>query len=255
MTRYNGLRVQSYCREWVALFLLFLPFVSIGCEESDKSPRTDTAAQIDDDTGGEDTSTGIEVVEETEPDCDPVVYEPYPFITEVLEVEYGTGAGFGQESFPEIIFGPPVGYGEYRGSLDVLTLGEGGSITVGFDILIPDGDGADIIVFENPFVGWLETGVVSASIDGETWFEWPCDAVDADNNFPGCAGVTPTQSHPDNCIDARDPALAGGDAFDLADIGLSEAKYIRITDSGANTLGGFDLDAIAIVHGVSNQQN
>lgn len=241
-------RVQSYCREWVSLFPLFLPFASMACDDPDKSPNSDTATQVENDTGSEDTA--IEAVE-TEPDCDPVVYEPYPFITEVISVNYGEGAGFGQESFPDIVLGAPLGYGEYRGSLDVLTLGEGGSITVTFDVLIQDGYGPDVIVFENPFVGWLETGIVSASIDGETWYTWPCDPLDADNNFPGCAGVTPTMSNPDNCIDAREPLLAGGDAFDLADIGLTEAKYIRVTDSGANTLGGFDLDAIAIIHGQS----
>lgn len=241
-------RVQSHCREWAALFPLFLPLASVACEDADKSTTTDTATHATDDIDAEDT--GIEAVE-TEPDCDPVVYEPYPFITKVISVNYGEGAGFGQESFPDIVLGSPIGYGEYRGSLDVLTLGEGGSITVTFDVLIQDGDGPDVIVFENPFVGWLETGVVSASVDGENWYTWECDPLDADNNFPGCAGVTPTMSHPDNCIDARDPLLAGGDAFDLADIELTEAKFIRVTDSGTNTLGGFDLDAIAIIHGQS----
>ena len=62
---------------------------------------------------------------------------------------------------------------------------------------------------------------------------------------------SPSLSHPNNCIDARDPELAGGDAFDLADIGLSEAKYIRVTDSGTSGPGGFDLDAISIVNGIS----
>ena len=42
---------------------------------------------------------------------------------------------------------------------------------------------------------------------------------------------------------------AGGDAFDLADLGLESANFVRIVDSGANILGGFDLDAVVIVHG------
>jgi hypothetical protein len=53
--------------------------------------------------------------------------------------------------------------------------------------------------------------------------------------------------------DPTDPAAAGGDAFDLADIGVAHARFVRITDSGANTYdgetGGFDLDAIAVVNG------
>ena len=44
-----------------------------------------------------------------------------------------------------------------------------------------------------------------------------------------------------------------GDAFDLADLGLSRARYIRIQDTGSNDYagltGGFDLDAVAIVNG------
>jgi hypothetical protein len=65
----------------------------------------------------------------------------------------------------------------------------------------------------------------------------------------GCAGVSPVYSHPSNCIDARDPALAGGDGFDLADIGLESARYIRIVDANTSGLGGFDLDSVAVVNG------
>ena len=65
-----------------------------------------------------------------------------------------------------------------------------------------DGDGPDIIVFENVFIGWYETGIVSASMDGETWFTWDCDTEDSDNGYPGCAGASPSLSHPNNCIDA-----------------------------------------------------
>ncbi len=220
----------------------------IGCGESDN----DSATPNVEDTAHLDTADDGNEVQNAETDCEPVTYTPYPFVAEVVDVQYGEGAGFGQESFPDIVLGPPQGFGEYRGSLDVLTLGEGGSITLAFEQSIVDVEGPDFIVFENVFVGWLETGIVSASEDGETWFTWACDPVDADNNFPGCAGVNPTLSHPDNCIDARDPLLAGGDAFDLSDIGLSEVQYIRIEDSGANTLGGFDLDAVAIIHGQPN---
>ncbi len=46
--------------------------------------------------------------------------------------------------------------------------------------------------------------------------------------------------------------LAGGDAFDLAELGLSTARFVRIIDSGTSdytgTSGGFDLDALAVVH-------
>jgi hypothetical protein len=55
-----------------------------------------------------------------------------------------------------------------------------------------------------------------------------------------------------NQIDPLDPATAGGDAFDLADLqndgGISEVRYVRITDR-ADLSGDFDLDAVAVVHG------
>ena len=44
-----------------------------------------------------------------------------------------------------------------------------------------------------------------------------------------------------------EPAQAGGDPFDLADLGVKQARYIRIKDAGVSSLGkdskGFDLDA------------
>jgi len=45
-------------------------------------------------------------------------------------------------------------------------------------------------------------------------------------------------------------ATAGGDAFDLADVGLAEARYVRITDRGdlGGLAGVFDLDAVGIVN-------
>ena len=44
-----------------------------------------------------------------------------------------------------------------------------------------------------------------------------------------------------------DPATAGGDPFDLADVGLTWARYVRVTDRPGDGLV-FDLDAIAIVN-------
>jgi hypothetical protein len=45
--------------------------------------------------------------------------------------------------------------------------------------------------------------------------------------------------------------LTGGDAFDLAALGLVEVGYVRIQDLGLGgeaPSGGFDLDAVAVVH-------
>ena len=53
---------------------------------------------------------------------------------------------------PGIVFGPPGNATPTTGSLDVLSLGHGGSITLAFtDNEIVDGPGPDFIVFENPF--------------------------------------------------------------------------------------------------------
>ncbi|MFN9910046.1 MAG: cell surface protein, partial [bacterium] len=66
-------------------------------------------------------------------------------------------------------------------------------------------------------------------------------------------GVESVWAHPDNGLDPTDPAVAGGDAFDLAALGLPRARFVRVVDSGLNpyegVAGGFDLDAIAIVNG------
>ena len=180
-------------------------------------------------------------------------WDAHRFATRVISFSPGPNAGFGQSKLPGVVLGPPRGAGGEAGSLDVVSLGDKGSIVLGFDDDIVDGPGVDLIVFENAFPGNVETGVVSASEDGTTFHSWPCAADDADGGYPGCAGVHPVFANTDtNGIDPTDPAVAGGDAFDLAAVGLARAKFIRIEDSGANQYagitGGFDLDAVAIVH-------
>lgn len=185
-----------------------------------------------------------------------------PYADEVVEFLPGPGAGFGQDRFPSIVLGPPVGAGLDSGSLDVLSLGKSGSITLRFtDIAVTDGPGVDLLVFENPFLiaggprAFTERAKVSVSDDGVRWYEFPCAPSDAANNYPGCAGVRPVTANPAAGISATDPAVAGGDGFDLATVGLSRARYVRIQDSGTNgsagTSAGFDLDGVAVVNGVS----
>lgn len=144
------------------------------------------------------------------------------------------------------------------GSLNVLSLGRGGSIVVEFtDIELVDGPGVDLLVFENPFDSpagrFIETGVVAVSEDGRTWYEFPCDTTRAAEGYPGCAGVRQVYASPENGIAATDPATAGGDGFDLGTLGVTRARFVRIRDSGANEYdgisGGFDLDAVAVVNG------
>lgn len=175
------------------------------------------------------------------------------FPDRVVRFEPGEGAGFGAAKMPGVVLGPPAGGGAGAGSLDVVSLGRQGLIELAFDDeVVFDGPGPDLIVFENAFSTWLERGEVSVSADGVQWHTFPCAADDAAGGFPGCAGVTPVLAHPDNGVDPHDPAVAGGDAFDLATLGLDEVRFVRVRDAGSNDYGGpgggFDLDAVAAVH-------
>jgi hypothetical protein len=195
-------------------------------------------------------------------DCKPGAAPSDPFV-DCIESFTPEGAVFGQDQLPQIVLGPPIAGDGSTGSVDVLALGCGGEITLYFDEpALVDGPGPDFIVFENPLpVGkktFVEPARVLVSADGLEWRAFPCDPV-ADHPPLGCAGVAQVHSSPDNMIDPTDPALAGGDAFDLADVGLTSARYVRLLDVGETYYGartwcgggggGFDLDAIAALHG------
>jgi hypothetical protein len=187
------------------------------------------------------------------------------FITKVVSFERGPCSGFGLDQMPEIVEGPPVGAGAEMGSTDVFSLGNGGEIVVSFEPnAIVDGPGVDFIVFENPFdygdgQRFVEPGEVSVSEDGVTWTAFPCtdktqDEPDGGWGATRCGGMHVVYSNPDNGISPLDPKTAGGDPYDLADIGVKQAKYVRIVDkviesSWCYDTNGFDLDAIAIVNG------
>ncbi|MFP2933092.1 cell surface protein, partial [Pyxidicoccus sp. 3LG] len=108
-----------------------------------------------------------------------------PYADEVVSFVPGEGAGFGQDLYPGVVLGPPSGMGPANGSLDVLSLGRAGKITLRFtDVGVVDGPGVDLLVFENAFalVGgttYSETGVVEVSEDGTTWHAFPCASTDA----------------------------------------------------------------------------
>jgi hypothetical protein len=184
-----------------------------------------------------------------------------PYAASIESFSPGDGAGFNQDKLPEIVLGPPKGLGTGQGSLDVVSLGSGGEIVLGFgDREIVDGAGADLIVFENPF--WpggdatqvfAELGEVSVSEDGEVWHTFACDTEgDGEGHYAGCAGVTPTLAFDASELTPLDPARTGGDAFDLANLALSRARFVKIRDlrtlEPSATTGGFDLDAVGAVH-------
>lgn len=174
----------------------------------------------------------------------------------VVTYEPDEGSDFGAAGLPGVVLGPP------RGIEDVVSLGCGGRIVLGFEAGIVDGPGDDFIVFENPFsVDFPEAGLVAVSVDGCTWMEFPCEPTMGDlGSLEGCAGRTPVAALPDSGLDPLDPAVAGGDAFDLAELGLDRVHWIEIRDvsgaywdeafcdPGQGGKGGFDLDAVGVVH-------
>ncbi len=179
-----------------------------------------------------------------------------PWADSVVSVNYGTGAGFGQDYFPENVLGPPdsnaTPFQPAADAAELLSLGSGGEIVLAFlDGGISNGPGYDFTIFENPFfIGgdtlqvFRETGFVAVSQDGILWLEFPWDPL----TLNGLAGVTPVNGN----ADPTDPANSGGDSFDLADLGLASATYLRITDTAGIIADGgdsFDLDSVAAIHG------
>ena len=189
---------------------------------------------------------------------------------------------------PGIVLGPPGNTTPTNGSLSVLSLGHGGRITLEFtDNEIVDSPGPDFIVFENPFFCtavpptaadpysvFAEPGIVEASADGIDFRMFPYDAAALSQvvsictdksllpRLIGLAGVTPSFTGnylvPDDPL-VFDPAAPGGvtghggDAFDLATVGLARARFVRITDPDLpigvpGPSDGLDLDAVVAIH-------
>jgi hypothetical protein len=187
--------------------------------------------------------------------------ETLPYARSVESFTPGEGAGFGESSLPDVVLGPPRGMGERSGSLHVLSLGVGGEIVLGFgERTIVDEPGPDFVVFENAFwpggvrsMVYAELGEVSVSEDGETWLTFPCDSEgDGEGGFSGCAGASPTLEFDPLALVPLDLANSGGDAFDLADLELPSARFVKIIDLGtlepAGTSSGFELDAVGLAH-------
>jgi hypothetical protein len=214
-----------------------------------------------------------------------MVGDPYP--DAVTSSVIGTNGGFNQAALPAVVLGPPAGSGLFGGSLDAFSLGLEGEIVLVFtDNVIVDGPGDDLSVFENPFFTtglfeiiddlFSEAATVSVSQDGSNWSSFACANEVGDHPFyPGCAGVYPALANGET--DDRHPSVpteippiesfigqakpnvvvpdgSGGDSFDLADVGLAWARYVRIeaADHVVGPFGpdnaGFDLDAVAAIN-------
>lgn len=183
------------------------------------------------------------------------------FASELVDHSFGPGQDTGQDGFPDLVFGPPQGKGADQGATEgVVSLGNGGWVVLGFGgNVIVDGPGVDFIVFENAFrYGadgenvFAELATVSVSTDGEHWVDFPCTASEAP--YGSCAGWHPVVANGDEQeLTELDPNTAGGDGYDLAQVCMEHARYVRITDRedlDAALDGVFDLDAVGIVNGV-----
>ncbi|MCS6799586.1 MAG: cell surface protein [Myxococcota bacterium] len=247
MSRTEGALGVRFAR--ASLFLL-----AVGCASHDapRGPRPDTAADafVADVTGTD--AQGTDALPSD------AATAGSPFAVAVVRFEPGRNAGFGQDRLPDVVLGPPRGGGEAMGSLHVVSLGVGGLIELELGRDAVDGPGPDLLVFENPFFragsteSFAEPGAVALSADGMHWTELPCDPTPP--AYTGCAGARPVFANAEtNGLDPRDPDEAGGDAFDLASVGLERARFVRIRDVGPDrsfggNAGGFDLDAVAVVH-------
>lgn len=179
----------------------------------------------------------------------------------------GLYASFGDSS-------QALGYAEGT-SVDVVSLGDKGSITLTFNYPIENGDGPDFVVFENSFSdSYLEFAHVEVSTDGETFVRFPSISnIQTDVQTATYANSDASLVH----------NLAGkyrqgfGTPFDLQDlvdsagIDLMDINYVRIIDvvgsidplygtydSQGHLIndpyktdfesGGFDLDAVGVIH-------
>ncbi len=226
-----------------------------------------------------------------------------PFADEV--VSFRPLAPSGQN--PAAALGAPSGRGLYDYSRNVVSLharsaGEaeadppyGGTIILKFTgNMVVNDSGPDFTVFENPCYPegaapeerWMEPAVVAVSQDGENWREFPfryslrydrggMERINISQPYSyryGFAGINPVFSH-NGYPDPTNPAVSGGDHFDLDDLPgepFTWIQYLRITSTGDRWLAGdngtlirhtdyrgslsgtdssgFDLDAVSAIN-------
>jgi hypothetical protein len=167
----------------------------------------------------------------------------------------------------------------------IVSLGDGGQITLGFAQPIFNGAGPDFAVFENGFasggLAFLELGFVDVSSDDMNFFRFPSVSLTQNTAQIGSFGTM----DPTNLYDLAGKDLANvGTPFDLQELvplypqlDVNNVKYIRVTDVignvntnlGANTFSrdslgnvindpwptasassGFDFDAVGVLNAV-----
>ena len=187
-------------------------------------------------------------------------------------------ASFGEEA---LVAGVP------GGTFDVVSLGDGGSATVTFASPIYNGEGPDFAVFENGLhpdtdstmtLYFLELAFVEVSSDGVNFFRFPAvTTVPSDKQVGGFDAMNPAQIH--NFAGKYEAFY--GTPFDLDEVennsllDKNKVTHVRIIDvvgcikpeyathdAEGNIVndpwptsfdtGGFDLDAIGVIHDLAH---
>lgn len=160
----------------------------------------------------------------------------------------------------------------------VVSLGDGGQITVSFAHAITDGPGTDFAVFENGVTDtFLELGFVEVSSNGADFFRFASVSLTQTDTQIGSFGALDAT----NLSNLAGKYRAGfGTPFDLAELSgisplldISHVRYVRIIDvvgsidpayatfdskghkvndlwPTAFASGGFDLDAVGVLNQV-----
>lgn len=184
--------------------------------------------------------------------------------------------GMVNAGLPEHATGSPDG--------SIVSLGDSGIAVLTFPVYITNGPGADFAVFENgfpnpgnPAEAFLELAFVEVSSDGEHFFRFPAQSLtQADSQISSIAG----QDYMDAALlnNLAGKYIAGyGVPFDLQELDgttgldINRITHVRIVDvigtigvHGTNDVnghrindpyptafpaGGFDLDAVGVIHG------
>lgn len=187
--------------------------------------------------------------------CAPSLAFGQSFVAADSVVGYLPGTGSGTFD-PNFALGLPLSQsGTFPGS-HVTSLGEGGSLTLGFSTNIVDGPGVDLLVMENGFefpTGsgriFAEVAFVEVSSNGVDFARFPTRYAgptgplanfgsEPMGTYAGMTGGLPVFADANlNNLRPDDPTEAGGEAFDLT-----------VLQSHALVLGGqLDLNAIGFV--------
>ena len=185
-------------------------------------------------------------------------------------------ASFGRES---------NALGRPGGTMDVVSLGDGGTAIVTFDSPICNGKGPDFAVFENGFANaadpdtWaLELAFVEVSSDGENFFRFPAVTyVQTETQLDNGGATDPAQIHnfaskygafygtPFDLDEVEDNDLLDKNRVThvrLVDVvGCIDPEYATYDSQGhivnnpwptSFASSGFDLDAVGVIHDLAH---